>query len=98
MYSVVCFARKNKCPIRRGAFPYCDDFMPSRIDFAKERYGGPFTMSQVEDVKTFLCVIGYFGTDFILEIPSSYILLFLLALHVQLVTICSSKQGANVTH
>ena len=43
VFRVLNFARKNKYPLRRSAFTYCDDFRPSRIDFAKERYGGPFT-------------------------------------------------------
>ena len=36
------------------AFIYCKDELPSRIDFGKSKYGGPFTTEQVEDVKTFL--------------------------------------------
>jgi peptide/histidine transporter 3/4 len=31
----------------------CDE-LPSRIDFGKSKYGGPFTTEQVEDVKTLL--------------------------------------------
>ena len=38
---------------------------PSRLDLAKERYGGPFTTVQVEDVKSFLYILsillGIFG-------------------------------------
>ena len=85
VYRVLCFAWKNKCPIRRSAFTYCDDFMPSRIDFAKERYGGPFTTSQVEDVKTFLRIVMVLlalGPIFVLEVPGSYYLFPLFALHV----------------
>ena len=52
--SVLHYARKHKYPLQRSAFTYCDDERPSRIDFAKERYGGPFTTEQVEDVKTLL--------------------------------------------
>jgi peptide/histidine transporter 3/4 len=53
-YKLVCkvihFARKHKHPLRRSAFTYADDHIPSRLDFAKERYGGPFTTEQVENV------------------------------------------------
>ena len=52
------FARIHRWPLRRSAFTYCDDEKPSRIDLAKERYGGPFTTEQVEDVKTFLRILG----------------------------------------
>ena len=53
VFKVLNFARKHKYPLKRSAFTYCDDERPSRIDFSKERYGGPFTTEQVEDVKTF---------------------------------------------
>ena len=69
---VLNFTRKNKYPLRRSAFTYCGDEDPSRIDFAKERYGGPFTTEQVEDVKTFLkllIVLLVICPIFFLEIP-----------------------------
>ena len=41
----------------------------TRLDLCKERYGGPFTTVQVEDVKSFLyilsIVVGTFGYEFI---------------------------------
>ena len=82
---VLNFARKNKYPLQRSAFTYCDDFLPSRIDFAKERYGGPFTTSQVEDVKTFfriVLILFALGPVFVLEVPSSYYLFPNFALHI----------------
>ncbi len=54
MSKVLKFAIKNKKPIRRSAFTYCEDEQPSRIDLGKSKYGGPFTNEEVEDVKTFL--------------------------------------------
>ena len=33
---------------------YCEDEWPSRLDLGKQKYGGPFTVEQVEDVKAFL--------------------------------------------
>ncbi len=54
MSNVLKFAVKNKKPIRRSAFTYCEDELPSRIDLGKSKYGGPFTNEEVEDVKTFL--------------------------------------------
>ena len=85
VFRVLNFARKNKYPLRRSAFTYCDDIRPSRIDFAKDRFGGPFTTSQVEDVKTFLRIVVVLlalGPVFVLEIPGSYYLFPLFALHV----------------
>ena len=43
VFKVVDFARKHKYPLQRSAFTYCDNYVPSRLDFAKERFGGPFT-------------------------------------------------------
>ena len=83
---VLHFARKNKYPLRRSAFTYCDDFsQPSRIDFAKEIFGGPFTTPQVEDVKTLfriIVVLVALGPLFILEVPGSFALFPLFALHI----------------
>ena len=54
VFNVIRFAIKHKKPIRRSAFTYCDDERPSRIDYGKQIYGGPFTTEQVEDVKSLL--------------------------------------------
>ena len=54
VHGVVRFAIKHKHPIKRSAFTYCNDERPSRIDYGKQSYGGPFTTEQVEDVKSFL--------------------------------------------
>ena len=53
IYKVIQYAIKNKHPRSRSAFTYCEDELPSRIDLGKSKYGGPFTIEQVEDVKTF---------------------------------------------
>ena len=57
IYNVIRFAIKNKHPRCRSAFTYCEDELPSRIDFGKSKYGGPFTTEQVEDVKTFFRIL-----------------------------------------
>ena len=51
------YAIKNKYPQQRSAFTYCEEGIPSRIDFGKRKYGGPFTTEQVEDVKTLFRVV-----------------------------------------
>ena len=56
-YRVIKYAIKTKQPRQRGAFTYCEDELPSRIDFGKNKNGGPFTIEQVEDVKTCLRLI-----------------------------------------
>ena len=54
---VISFARKHNYPLRRSAFTFCDKYVPSRLDFAKERFGGPFSTEKVENVKTFLRIL-----------------------------------------
>ena len=54
MFKVLQFALKHKSSIRRCAFTFCEDELPSRIDFSKRRYGGPYSKDQVEDVKVLL--------------------------------------------
>ena len=57
VFKVLNFARKHKYPRQRSAFTYCDNERPSRLDFGKERYGGPFKTEEVEDVKAFLRIV-----------------------------------------
>ena len=54
---MIRYVIKNKYPRQRSAFTYCEDNLPSRIDLAKDRYGGPFSVEEVEDFKTFLRII-----------------------------------------
>ncbi len=57
IYDVIKFTCKNRRPIRRSAFTYCEDERPSKIDYGKIKYGGPFLTEQVEDVKVFKNII-----------------------------------------
>ena len=52
IFQVLNYARKNKCPQLRSALTYIDEEHPSRLDFGKHKFGGPFTEEEVEDVKT----------------------------------------------
>ena len=57
IFQVLNYARKNKCPRLRSALTYIDEEHPSRLDFGKHKFGGPFTEEEVEDVKTILYLI-----------------------------------------
>ena len=58
VYRVLNFTAKYGKPLgHRSALTYSDDVRPSRIDFAKQKYGGIFTTEVVEDVKTFLRIL-----------------------------------------
>ena len=82
---VLNFARKHKRPIQRSAMTYCENEPYKRIDLGKQKYGGPFTTEQVEDVKTLLRILGVLLTAcsvFVIEIPALYSIP-LLAKHIR---------------
>ena len=82
--NVIKFVKGHKYPLQRSAFTFGDDVIPSRIDFSKKRFGGPFTTEEVENVKTFfriLLILFAMGPVFALEIPSSYFVFPLFGLH-----------------
>uniref|UniRef100_A0A1X7TWS5 Uncharacterized protein n=1 Tax=Amphimedon queenslandica TaxID=400682 RepID=A0A1X7TWS5_AMPQE len=54
---VLCYARKHKYPENRSALTYWEEEAPSRLDLGKDKYGGPFTEEEVEDVKTILRLV-----------------------------------------
>ena len=67
---VLNYARKNKYPKNRSALTYWEEDYPSRLDLGKEKYGGPFTVEEVENVKTVLrmiplmiCIVGLTCAD-----------------------------------
>ena len=67
---ILRYTWKHKYPERRSAFTYWENKEPSRIDFGKQKYGGPFTNEEVEDMKTFfrlltlmLSSFGFFLSD-----------------------------------
>ena len=51
---VLNYTRKHRYPERRSAFTYLDEEQPTRMDFGKEKFGGPFTEEEVVDFKTIL--------------------------------------------
>ena len=61
---VLQYARCHTAPVLRSAFTYGEG-PPSRLDLAKDRYGGPYTTEEVEDVKSFgrilLLLLSQFG-------------------------------------
>ena len=85
---MIKFAKKREHPLRHSAFGLLsivsNDYLPSRIDFAKQRFGGSFTTEQVENVKTFLRIVIVLlaaGQLFVLEVPASPFIFPLFGLH-----------------
>ena len=56
----MCYARKHKYPENHSALTYWEEEAPSRLDLGKDKYGGPFTEEEVEDVKTVLNMLPLF--------------------------------------
>ena len=53
IFGVLKFAWRHKQPVKRSAFTFWEENIPSRIELGKLKYGGPYTNENVEDVKTF---------------------------------------------
>ena len=51
---VLNYSIKNKYPSNRSALTYWEEDYPSRLDQGMEKYGGPFSEEEVQDVKTML--------------------------------------------
>ena len=62
---VLKYTWKHKIPEQRSSLTYWENDIPSRIDLGKNKYGGPFTYEEVEDVKSFfrllLLILSLFG-------------------------------------
>ena len=57
VYRVLKYTFQNKYPKKRSALTYWENKVPKRIDFAKDKFGGPFSHENVENVKTFLRIL-----------------------------------------
>ena len=53
IFGVLRYAWRHKQPVRRSAFTFWEENIPSRIELGKIKYGGPYSNENVEDVKTF---------------------------------------------
>ena len=110
---VLKYAYHHKYPVRRSALSYYQNTYPSRIDFGKVQYGGPFTNEQVEDTKTVLRLLVLLASLFGFHLssdgfstvnhifrktcPSSLILLFFIS-NPSLVSNCITLFGIPLFH
>ena len=97
VYSVLKYAATHKHPARRSALTYWEEDIPSRIDFGKSKYGGPFTTEQVEDVKTFfrLLAVGIAISFFLYPLISCNSSLSMFASHFQQQTTLFRNKDGN---
>ena len=49
--NIINYVRKNKYPRNRSAFTYWEENYLFRLDLGMNKYGGPFSEEQVENVK-----------------------------------------------
>ena len=99
VYKVSKFAYKNRVPLNRSAFTYCEDEVPTGLDIGKDKYGGPFTVEQVEDVKAFygiLLVLLSLGPVFSLHVGADGSL-YQFALHKSVLNQSVETGSWNVT-
>ena len=54
---VLNYSMKNKYPSNRSALTYWEEDYPSRLDLGMEKYGGPFSEEEVQNVKTMIQLI-----------------------------------------
>ena len=69
---VLCYARKHKYPENRSALTYWEEEAPSRLDLGKDKYGGPFTEEEVEDVKTVFRMLPLFIGFVVINLSKDY--------------------------
>ena len=69
IYQVLKYACQHKSPENRSALTYWENKIPSRINLGKQKYGGPFNETDVEDVKTFWRIVVVLLSTFGFYIP-----------------------------
>ena len=89
MFSVLIYAMRHTIPENRSAFTYWEEKEPGRLDLGKEKYGGPFKESDIEDVKATLKVIAI-----ILSLFGFYISFFAIFEGFPLINKLEGAQGA----
>ena len=66
---VLNYARKNKYPRNRSAFTYWEQNIPSRFDLGKDKFGGPYSEEEVENVKTTMRLIPIIFICAMIQLP-----------------------------
>ena len=87
---VLNYTRKHRYPERRSAFTYIDEEQPTRMDYGKEKFGGPFTEEEVEDVKTVLQLIPLLVCISVLGVMGRSVHFFILRKEVEIEMIACS--------
>ena len=86
---------KHQYPLQCSAFTYSGDVFPFRIDYAKEKSGGPFTTEKIEDMKIFLRIVIALGPVYVLQIPMSSFTLPFFGFHIFISTVDSNVTVSN---
>jgi peptide/histidine transporter 3/4 len=94
VYKVTKFAGQHKTPVCRSALTYCEDEVPRGLDLGKEKYGGPFTIEQVEDVKAFYGVLKVILSAWLVQMATYPVLP--ITFSSALTVACNNATSANV--
>ena len=65
---VLNYTRKHSYPERRSAFTYIDEEQPTRMDYGKEKFGGPFTEEEVDQMSRLSYACFLWSSKFLLAI------------------------------
>ena len=108
IYRVLKFVVKHNQPLCRSALTYGE--IPSRMDYAKQRFGGTFTTDEVEDVKAFCRVLLVLLTLFGMALQSDsngffsffcmqyFVIIFGIPLHMLIIRpFCMRKTSSRKT-
>ena len=98
LFGVLNFARKHRFPIRQSAVTDWDDRTVSRFDYAKQKFGGPFSNESVDDVKTFfriLLVIFLMASIYLIRVANDYSLETVFGVHLNLYYLNIFKNSSN---
>ena len=100
VYKVTKFAWQHKVPVKRSAFTYCEDDIPSGLNLAKDKYGGPYTTEQVEDIKVFygiLKVLFSLGPVFFLTFAAD-VPLYQFTLHGSILSLSNRNSSSIIVY
>ena len=97
--SILNFVRKHKYPVRQSAL---FGKATSRIDYAKQKFGGPFTSDAVEDFKSLLRIVPVIlamGSFFLVRVAAEYThILFSAHINLKLANDISGMDDACTVH
>ena len=82
VYRILRFVKNHTYPIKHSVLTHCDNYIPSRLDYAKDRCGGPLSTEQVKTFIWILLVLFPVGPVFSKEVAASDYVFPLASFHI----------------